>query len=77
MLYSAGDDGSLRLWNLGSGGEHPAFRLIQGDPASVFAVTFHPESTLLAASDEKGRIYLWDNPLADPLECRTLVGHTG
>ncbi|MEZ4678394.1 MAG: WD40 repeat domain-containing protein [Caldilineaceae bacterium] len=77
MLCSAGDDGSLRLWNLHNRGEHPAVGLVQGNPASIFAVAFHPEGNLLAASDEKGRIYLWDSPLTNPSACRTLVGHTG
>src|SRR4051812_35474285 len=56
-LASAGSDGTVRLWDIGSG--RPLGRLT-GDSDSVSAVAFSPDGRTLASTGSDGTVRLWN-----------------
>jgi WD40 repeat protein/transcriptional regulator with XRE-family HTH domain len=67
LLASAGDDGTVRLWNPATG--QPAGRPIRVDTkaqSSVFGVAFSPDGKLLASADTDGTVRLWNPATGQP-----------
>jgi hypothetical protein len=77
-LASAGQDGAIRLWNLGSGSavesDQPA-RILQGHAGPVFGVAFSPDGTFLTSAGDDGTVRLWDLRTAPAPRSRVLQGH--
>ena len=71
LLASAGDDGTVRLWDPATGTK-PA--TLTGHTGSVDAVAFSPDGRLLASAGIDGTVRLWDP--ATGTELATLTGHT-
>ena len=70
-LASAGDDGTVRLWD-------PATESVphgSGRTGSVWAVAFAPDGRTLASAGDDGTVRLWE--AATGRQLRTLTGHTG
>jgi WD40 repeat protein len=73
LLASAGDDGTIRLWQVHDD-QAPARVLTgHGEPASahpfsraVFGVAFDPETTRLASAGADGTVRLWDVATGSP-----------
>ena len=68
---SAGDDGTVRLWDPATGAELAA---LSGHTGPVIAVAFSPDGWLASAGDD-GTVRLWDP--ATGTEQASLSGHTG
>src|SRR5207249_10669688 len=75
ILASAGDDGTVRLWDLT--GKEPKTSTVLGDGKwSGFAsMAFSPDGKALAAGNHDGKVRLWDLTGAEPNERAVLVGH--
>ena len=58
LLASAGDDGTVRLWDPASG--DPIGEPLTGHTDAVCAVAFSPDGTLLASAGDDGTVRLWD-----------------
>ena len=72
QLASAGDDGTVRLWDPASG--QPTATL-QGHTDSVNGVAFSPDGRQLASASADRTVRLWD-PASDQTTA-TLQGHIG
>ncbi|MCP5159272.1 MAG: pentapeptide repeat-containing protein [Gammaproteobacteria bacterium] len=71
-LASAGDDGTLRLWDLAGRVEAHVFA---GHSGSVWACAFSPDGRWLASAGDNGTLRLWD--LAGRVEAHVFAGHSG
>jgi mono/diheme cytochrome c family protein len=71
LLASAGDDRSIRLWDLATGKEQ---RCLSGNEGPVSALSFASGGRLVSASHD-GTLRLWDVDSGD--ELRRLEGHRG
>jgi WD40 repeat protein len=58
MLATGGDDGTVRLWDIGSGQAVGA--PLPGVPNTPVVPSFTPDSARLLAAYETGDAYLWD-----------------
>src|SRR5262249_23070439 len=60
VLFSGGDDGNVRAWDVGAGSDQPTFTL-SGHDGPVFALAFNPRrpSELASAGADK-TIRLWE-----------------
>jgi WD40 repeat protein len=56
-LATAGDDQTVRLWDVTSGAE---VRRMSGHKQRAFHVAFHPDGHLLASAGGDGAVQLWD-----------------
>lgn len=74
VLYSAGDDGTVRAWNTEDGSGRwiaiiPASRM----PRWVRSVVHHPHANVVASGDADGHIDFWDSPTGEPI--RSIEAH--
>ena len=58
-LASAGEDGTVRVWDAGSGAE---LRDLQGHEGPVRSVAFSPDGARLASAGQDGTVRVWDVP---------------
>jgi WD40 repeat protein/serine/threonine protein kinase len=70
-VASAGEDGTVRLWDAADG---TPLHTLRGHAGPVYAVAFSPTADTLASCGADGTVRLWD---ADGREVRLLEGHTG
>jgi len=56
-LASASDDGTVKLWNAGSGA---VLQTLKGHSSSVQAVAFSPDGKMLASASYDNTVKLWD-----------------
>jgi WD40 repeat protein len=73
LLATAGQDGTVRLWNPDTG--DPVGRPLTGHTAPVESVAFSPDGNLLATAGQDGTVRLWNPDTGDPVG-RPLTGHT-
>ncbi|GAB4575916.1 MAG: hypothetical protein Kow0077_29800 [Anaerolineae bacterium] len=59
LLASAGQDGTVRVWESATGREVMAFR---GHPQAVLSLAFAPNGRLLASGGADGAVMLWEIP---------------
>jgi WD40 repeat protein len=71
-LASGGFDGTVKLWDVGSGRQRTALR---GHKDQVSALAFAPDGKVLASGSHDGTVRVWDP--ATGQELATLRGHTG
>ena len=78
LLATAGDDGTVRLWNPVTGQPVGAPLIASTGPGNyVHGVAFSPDGKLLATADTDGTVRLWQMPLFAPsvrsalCRCRT------
>jgi WD40 repeat protein/serine/threonine protein kinase len=71
-LASAGEDGTVRLWDVASG---RALHTLAGHRGGVSNVVFSPDGTRLASAGSDGAVRLWDAATGQAL--LTLQGHRG
>ena len=70
-LASAGDDGTVRVWDAATGQEALT---LKGHTAEVSSVAFSPDGTRLASAGDDSTVKVWD--AATGQEALTLKGHT-
>lgn len=86
LIATAGADCTVRLWNSetgephisedGDGTQRPVIMPHESD-AAVYSVAFNPTGDLIASSDSRGRLFLWNTdgqPLGKPLSTAQLSG---
>ena len=71
-LASAGDDGTVRIWDPHTG---QARHTLTGHTDAVTAVAVAPDGTWLASAGGDGTVRIWDPPTGQARH--TLTGHTG
>jgi WD40 repeat protein len=71
LLASASEDGTVRLWDAGSGA---ALQTLKGHWRCVTAVAFSPDGELLASASDDWTVQLWDAGSGATLQ--TLGGHS-
>ena len=60
-LVAVGQDGVLRLWQLGPAGKaNPTPTLLRQALTEMHSLAVNPEGDLIAAGDSRGRLHLWD-----------------
>ena len=74
QLASAGDDGTVRLWDPASG--QPTATL-QGHTDSVNGVAFSPDGRQLASASGDHTVRLWDYPLWSDFSAGAAAGDVG
>ncbi|MBW4591662.1 MAG: caspase family protein [Brasilonema angustatum HA4187-MV1] len=72
ILASAGDDNTIRLWNVASGKEWHKFT---GHKMRVNSVDFSFDGKLLASASWDGKIKLWNLANFKEVTPRSLIGH--
>jgi hypothetical protein len=70
LLASAGWDGTVKLWEAGTG---KVLLTLRGHAGTVDAVAYSPDSRRLASAGSDGTVRLWDTGTGQQL--RTLRGH--
>lgn len=70
-IASAGDDGTIKLWDVVTG---EVLQTLVGPSERVFSVAFSPDGTAIAAANSDGTITLWDATTGDVL--RKCDGHS-
>jgi len=73
MLASAGDDGSIILWDTATW--HPIELPLTSHEGQSLEAVFSPDGKYLASGDRNGQIKLWDIATRQPLDY-LLQGHT-
>ena len=63
-LASAGQDGTIRLWNSTTG---ETVAVLRGASGGIYSVSFDPIRPRLAAGGEDGSVRVWDLPNRQPL----------
>ena len=71
ILASTGNDGTLRLWDTGSGQQ---LRVLSMGRNLPWSIAFSPDSTTIVGGCSNGTIQVWDVGTGDHLA--TLTGHT-
>ena len=71
VLASASNDGTVRLWEVATGGLHST---LTGHSGSVLNVTFSPDGRVLASISNDGTVRLWE--VATGVLHSTLTGHS-
>jgi WD40 repeat protein len=74
LLATAGADGAVRLWDVGTGQPHGA--PLTGHDGTVWSVAFSPDGDLLASAGTDGTVRLWETATGQP-HGAPLTGHTG
>src|SRR5262249_42793207 len=79
-LASAGQDGTIRIWNAAPGtGAGPAresaLHVLRGHTGGVFGVAFGPDDTKLASAGKDGTVRVWDLAQSPPRVIRVLTVH--
>ncbi len=74
LLASAGNDGTVRVWDARAGG--PTASPLTGHTGPVNSVAFSPDGTHLASGGQDGQVRMWD-AFGGQLTGRPLTGHTG
>jgi WD40 repeat protein len=76
ILASAGDDGTVRLWDITNPAKPALVSTIRASTDAVFSVTFGPGGRILAASSADDRVRLWNvaNPAAPVSLGKALTG---
>ncbi|GEM_PF-5229141 len=69
ILASAGEDGTIKLWNI----DGSLIRTLPGHTKGATSVSFHPNGKILASAGKDGAIRLWN--LQDGSLIPTLQGH--
>ena len=72
LLASAGVEGTVKIWDAGSGQE---LRNLTGHNSAVWSVAFSADGSRLASASHDGTVKLWD--ATSGVELRSLNGHTG
>ncbi|MBV8999229.1 MAG: WD40 repeat domain-containing protein [Solirubrobacterales bacterium] len=72
QLVSGSADGTVIVWNLGTG---RPLRTLQGDGSQISSVALSPDGKLLAAGDGGGTVTLWN--LATGVRQRSITGAVG
>src|SRR5262249_6055627 len=72
VVASAGDDGTVRLWDTATG---ETVHLLHGHSDDVWRCQFSPDGTLVASAGADTTVRLWDTATGDVV--RVLHGHTG
>ena len=73
MIASASGDGTLWLWDSGTG--TPIGQPLTGHTGSVMGVAFSPDGTTIASAGDDRTVRLWDAATGEPIG-QPLTGHT-
>jgi WD40 repeat protein len=65
LLASAGDDGTVRLWDPATG--DPIATPLTGHQQTVVGVAFSPDGRVLASAGVDGTVRLWDPATGSPI----------
>jgi WD40 repeat protein len=72
LLASSGEDGTLKVWNLGNRETEP--QTLKGHVGRIETVTFNRDGKMLVSVGSDRTIRLW---FLEGIEPRTLIGHSG